>query len=431
MKKLLTLAILSLLSVKLLGALPVNTVYRDSIYRHIIKDGFSQLNCYFSYPQGNSQVIKAYENNGYELNRLNEFIQFVLTEPSSVYINKISITGYCSIEGSYAYNQQLSKDRVSGFINFINREYNLSELYPVEYKWEGEDWGMLRRLIAGSSAIPERYEMIQIIDEVRNPDEREMRLKILNGGRSYKKILDELFPLLRRVNIKVDYNVRQILNDPANGELGEVIDSILQQKNKRPPHVRPKRVKSVRGDEWWYPISFRTNLISWMGFTPDLKHRTFTPNLAAEFYLKDRWSVIASITYSYLNFNKDKQFWGVSGYSIEPRYQLNTSFTNNDSQELYIGGYVQYGDFDYCLDIKNTRRTNNYTGIYAQVGLSAGYHFQITPIWGIELGLRGGYQYSNTKTYEIEAPSYYLKNKLTKNKIKIDGLNLNVTYKFK
>ncbi|KAA6335514.1 hypothetical protein EZS27_016261 [termite gut metagenome] len=431
MKKLLTLAILSLLSVKLLGALPVNTAYRDSIYRHIIKDGFSQLNCYLSYPQGNSQVLKAYDNNGYELNRLDEFIRFVLTEPS-VYINKIFITGYCSIEGTYAYNQQLSKDRVTGFVNFVNREYNLSARYPVEVKWEGEDWNMLRRLVAGS-IIPERYEMIQIIDEVRNPDEREMRLRILNGGRPYKQIFDELYPLLRRVNIKVEYDVRQVLKDhPTNGELGEAIDSVLQQKDKQ-PFTKPSKVKreSSRDGKWWYPVSLRTNLISWLGFTPDLKHRSFTPNLAAEFYLKDRWSVIASITYSYLNFNKDKQFWGVSGYSIEPRYQLNTSFRNDDSQKLYIGGYIQYGDFDYCLDKKGTRRTDNYTGIYAQAGLSAGYHFQITPIWGIELGLRGGYQYSNTKIYELEEQPPYLKNKQEKNKIKIDGLNLNVTYKFK
>ncbi|KAA6323862.1 hypothetical protein EZS27_026747, partial [termite gut metagenome] len=415
-----------LLSVKLLGVSPVNTVYRDSIYRHIIKDGFYQLNCYLSYPQGSSQVLKTYDNNSYELNKLDEFIQFVLTEPS-VYVNKISITGYCSIEGTYSYNQQLSKDRVSGFINFVNREYNLSELYPVEFKWEGEDWNTLRRLLTGST-IPERYEVIQIIDEVRNPDEREMRLRVFNGGRPYKKIFDELFPLLRRVNIKVEYNARQILKDnPTNGELGEAIDSILQQKDKQPL----VNSKSPREAKWWYPVSLRTNVISWVGFTPDLKHRTFTPNLAAEFYLEDRWSIIASITYSYLNFTKNKQFWGVSGYSIEPRYQLTTSFSNNDPQRLYIGGYVQYGDFDYCLDIKSTKRTNNYTGIYAQAGLSLGYHFQITPVWGIELGLRGGYQYSKTKTYEIEAPQNYLKNKLTENKIKIDGLNLNVTYKFK
>jgi hypothetical protein len=56
---------------------------------------------------------------------------------------------------------------------------------------------------------------------------------------------------------------------------------------------------------------------------------------------------------------------------------------------------------------------------------------QITPVWGIDLGLRGGYQYSRTKIYDIESPQYFLKEKLTENKIRIDGLNLSVTYKFK
>jgi hypothetical protein len=160
--------------------------------------------------------------------------------------------------------------------------------------------------------------------------------------------------------------------------------------------------------------------------------------LAAEIYLNNDWSVVGSITYSYLNYDKDKQFWGVSAYSIEPRYWLNYSFEtpwNNGNDDgyngFYVGGYAQYGDFDYCLDVKGTRRTDNYTGIYVQAGISAGYHLQITPVWGIDLGLRGGYQYSQTKIYDIESPQYFLKERLTENKVRIDGLNLSATYKFK
>ncbi|KAA6323794.1 hypothetical protein EZS27_026809, partial [termite gut metagenome] len=104
---------------------------------------------------------------------------------------------------------------------------------------------------------------------------------------------------------------------------------------------------------------------------------------------------------------------------------------NKGYSRFYVGGYVQYGDFDYCLDVEKTKRTDNYTGIYAQVGLSAGYHLQITPVWGVDLGLRGGYQYSRTKIYDIESPQYFLKEKLTENKVRIDGLNLSVTYKFR
>ncbi|KAA6332847.1 hypothetical protein EZS27_018688 [termite gut metagenome] len=422
MNRLLTLAILSLLSVKLLAVMPIreNTAYRDSIYRQIIKEGGSQFNCYLSYLQGNSQVVRYIANNTQELDRLDEFIQKAVTE-SSIYISKIYITGYSSIEGTYLYNEQLSQKRIKDFINFVNREYNLCNLYPVESAGKGEDWETLRTLIAGSS-ISERNEMIQIINSVKNPDEREMRLRVLNGGRAYKKIYDEFYPLLRRVNIRVEYDMHRMIEDITDSDdvLGAKIDSLLQQKAER---------KKASGS-----ILFKTNLMSWVGITPDIKYRTFMPNVAAEIYLNDLWSVVGSITYSYWNYDKNKQFWGVSGYSIESRYWLNRSYDllwSDTELGLYIGGYVQGGDYDYCLDVKETRRTDNYTGIYAQAGLSMGYHLQINPVWGIEIGLRGGYQYSQTKIYDIQSPKYFLKDKLTENKLKVDGLNLSVTYKFR
>jgi hypothetical protein len=418
MNRLLTLAILSLLSVKLLAVLPTreSTAYRDSVYRQIIKEGGSQFNCYLSYLQGNSQVIKSFANNTHELDRLDEFIQEAITE-SSIYITKIYITGYCSIEGAYSFNQQLSQKRIKGFIDFLNKEYNLCNLYPVESAGKGEDWETLRTLIAGSF-ISERNEMVQIINNVNNPDEREMRLRILNGGRAYKKIYDEFYPLLRRVNIRVEYDIRKMIEDQriidSDGTLGTKIDSLLRQK--------AEKRKQERG---WrdYPIVFKTNLMSWAGVTPDFKHKTFMPNLAAEIYFNDLWSVVGAITYSYWNYDTNKQFWGVSGYSVESRYWLN--------EGLYFGGYVQVGDYDYCLDVENTRRTDNYTGIYAQAGLSVGWHWQVDAVWGIEVGLRGGYQHSQTEIYDIQSPKYYLKDKLTENKIRIDGLNVSVTYKFR
>jgi hypothetical protein len=445
MNKLLTLAILSLFSVQLLAVLPTRGIaYRDSVYRQIIKEGGSQIDCYLSYPQDKSQVIRYYADNARELDKLDKFIQGVLGESSSIYINKISITGYCSIEGTYAYNMQLSKERVKGFIDFVNKEYNLST-YPVEVDWKGEDWEVLRQLI-DKSAIPERFEMTQIIDKVYDIDEREMRLKILNGGQAYRKIYDDFFPLLRRVNVLVEYDVRQIIKDnqylaDEDDELGAKIDSLLRQKKenfKGKKKVSHKKENKGKKELQHFPIVIKTNVMSWAGLTPDLKLKTFMPNLAAEVYLTNNWSVTGSATYSYLNSSKDKQFRGVSGYSIEPRYWIDnfieTPWSNNTTKKynrLYIGGYAQYGDFDYCVDVSKTRRTDNYTGTYAQAGLSIGYHVQITPVWGVDLGLRGGYQYSQTKVYEIESPQYFFKEKLSEDKIKIDGLNLNVTYKFK
>jgi hypothetical protein len=368
--------------------------------------------------QGNSQVVKYISNNTQELDRLDEFIQKAITEPS-IYITKISITGYCSVEGSYSFNEQLSQRRTKDFIDYINREYNLfhNSHYPVVSLGKGEDWETLRTLIVGSS-IAERNEMVQIINKVNNPDEREMRLKILNEGRAYKKIYDEFYPLLRRVNIRVEYNVNKMIEDQRNGSGTKAIPT---QKKKK-----------GWGDS---SIDFKTNLLSWGGITPDLKYRAVMPNIAAEIYFSDFWSVVGSVTYSYWNYDNNKQFWGVSGYSIESRYWVNR-FSNllgidNANKGIYVGGYIQGGDFDHCVDVKETNRTDNYTGTYAQIGLSVGYSLQISPVWGIEAGLRGGYQHTRTKTYDIQSPNYFLKDKFSENKMQFDGLNLSVTYKFR
>jgi hypothetical protein len=274
-------------------------------------------------------------------------------------------------------------------------------------------------LIAGSS-ISERDEMVQLINRVNNLDEREMRLKILNGGRAYKKIYDEFYPLLRRVNIRVEYDIRKMIEDQR---VTDIIDTGTIA-------IPPQTKKGWRD----YSIDFKTNLMSWGGITPDLKYRTIMPNIAAEIYFNDFWSVVGSITYSYWNYDNNNQFWGVSGYSIESRHWMNrfSNFLGSDNNKgLYVGGYVQLGDYDRCVDVAGTNRTDNYTGTYAQIGLSIGYRLQINPIWGIEAGLRGGYQHSQTKIYDIQSPKYFLKDKLTEDKVKIDGLNLSLTYRFR
>lgn len=41
---------------------------------------------------------------------------------------------------------------------------------------------------------------------------------------------------------------------------------------------------------------------------------------------------------------KNKEFWGISGYSLEPRFWL---AGNNRYRWFYVGIYAQTGDFDH------------------------------------------------------------------------------------
>lgn len=91
-------------------------------------------------------------------------------------------------------------------------------------------------------------------------------------------------------------------------------------------------------------FSLKTNLADWSGLTAEGRLGAFRPNLALELHFARRWSVMASAAYSDWKGGRDHRFWGVSGYSLEPRLWLKG---DGRYRWFYLGVYGQSGDFDY------------------------------------------------------------------------------------
>lgn len=471
-----------------------NRLYRDSTYRRVIKDGTSKLSCYLSYPQGNHQVLPNYGNNTNELNKLNQFIRSALSD-TLIYVRQIRLTGYCSIEGSFTVNEQLAKNRVNGFLSYLNMEYGLSRRYRVDTDWVAEDWDKLRELVA-LSHLPERDEVLQIIDKVPVFKGREKLLMDLNGGQPYRAMLAELFPLLRRVEITVEYDLHRIIEERYQRKLteaefrqilaqeraaaeaeelrladqarAEVRAQVQAEKTARQQAAIEKARKeeeariaeerrleaakerealeSARLEELrkqrdakralyhermkLVPIvGIKTNAVEWAGITPEFEYKTFMPNLAVEVFFLDKWSAQATAKYAYWDYDGGKQFWGVSGYSVEPRFW---PFSGEGLYRwLYIGVYGQFGDFDVrAIEGDAKAATTNYTGTYWHGGLSLGCYIPLLRHFGLEIGARGGYQSANAKVYDIEPPYNYFNHKETKNRFGLTGLNVSLSYRF-
>ncbi|MCS2668441.1 DUF3575 domain-containing protein [Bacteroides fragilis] len=132
-------------------------------------------------------------------------------------------------------------------------------------------------------------------------------------------------------------------------------------------------------------FSLKTNLADWSGLTAEGRLGAFRPNLALELHFARRWSVMASAAYSDWKGGRDHRFWGVSGYSLEPRLWLKG---DGRYRWFYLGVYGQSGDFDYrpspAGDTDATGRSR--TGRYRHAGLSAGVYVPPVP----SLGHRGG-----------------------------------------
>lgn len=169
-------------------------------------------------------------------------------------------------------------------------------------------------------------------------------------------------------------------------------------------------------------VAVKTNVLYWTGVMPDLKHYSFLPNLEVEWFFKPRWSVTFSGAYSKWRVRSDK-FFGVSSWSIEPRFWLG----RYGKTEVFVGAYAQAGDFDnQDLHIDDYGNTGDFYG----GGLSLGVYIPLGKQWGAELGFRTGYEYTETDIYNYESQQYILDYSMTRNRWKITGINASVSYRF-
>ncbi len=390
--------------------------YRDSLRSYIFDNGFAEVNCYLSYPIGDSLVDPDFGNNSSELSVLHRFLRYAL-EDTLVCVQAVTITGYSSIDGSYKVNERLALSRATRFLKYLDADYHISEKYPVEANGMGADWEKFRELIAASD-YSWKEDALRIIDGTGTNEWKKMQIAYLGGGDGHKKMY-ELYPQLRRVEIKIAYDVQCMkgkLHRSGLPELGNFGIPVLKLKamNKLPLKKRPPL----------YPVfALSTNLVPASGvavYNNRFHYRTPMPNLSAEFFFARRWSVLASGTYSYWKFGKERHFWGVSAYSAEPRFWFRG---DRHYRGLYIGAFGQAGDFDI-------QYKNNDTGRYWQAGLSAGYYLPLSRHWGLGIGLRGGYEYAEKKGYSIDPPHNYYDGTQYVRRWGLKGVEFSIGYRF-
>lgn len=169
-------------------------------------------------------------------------------------------------------------------------------------------------------------------------------------------------------------------------------------------------------------IAIKTNLLYWSGVMPNFKHYSFLPNLEVEWFIKGNWSIVFNGAYSKWGAGNDK-FFGVSSWSLEPRYWLG-KFKYID---VYTGVYLQAGDYDnQNLHIDEFGNTGTFYG----AGLSVGAYIPLKKQWGIEIGFRTGYEHIRTDFYSQESQYYYRDYTKDKNRWRITGINASISYRF-
>lgn len=113
-------------------------------------------------------------------------------------VDKIEIAGYASPEGRRSFNNWLGQNRAKALIDYIieNRpQYNLT---PDHFRLRNgeENWPGLRRLVLAST-IAEKDQVVEIIDMDLPDEEKKLKIKAMDKGKVWKKMLNEIYPHLR------------------------------------------------------------------------------------------------------------------------------------------------------------------------------------------------------------------------------------------
>lgn len=153
-----------------------------------------------------ADILVDYKNNFVPIKRADDLMHEVKSIEGA-YITSVEVKGYASPEASVAHNKDLSNRRANAFADYIARKHDLPR-NVMKVKGEGEDWDGLKTQVE-SSSLQHKSQILDIIATVSNPDERDAPLKKMDGGKVYRTLLNDYYPQLRRIEMNIDYEVKE------------------------------------------------------------------------------------------------------------------------------------------------------------------------------------------------------------------------------
>lgn len=184
-----------------------------------VKERTATATIRITYPVNRWEILPDLGKNAGELSRIERIFAPMTSDTGTYAVQDVRITGYASPEGTYDHNMMLSENRARSMRDYLRERYGFPA-GKVVAQGGGEDWKGLYSAVEKSD-MPERDEILAIIDGYDVFDGREKALMELRGGAPYKHMLHTLFPSLRRMEMEMAYRVRAFGPDEA----GDLIDS--------------------------------------------------------------------------------------------------------------------------------------------------------------------------------------------------------------
>lgn len=154
---------------------------------------------------GKSAIEPNFKNNAMELQKILTTINAV-RDNKDAKVKKIELKGYASPDGPYATNVRLAESRTVALKDYVRAQYAFPEnLYvtstgPI-------DWDGLIKTVSESS-LSDKDEIVEFLKSGYPVEKRNDQLRKLFPS-SYRYLLENVYPPMRRTDYVVDYEVRK------------------------------------------------------------------------------------------------------------------------------------------------------------------------------------------------------------------------------
>jgi len=161
------------------------------------------------------KILYNYKNNAQVLDEVDRIINEIRND-ANLTITEFSITGYASPEGVPQHNMKLSENRARSFVSYLMDKYTINAAM-IKTDWKGEDWDGLRKVVE-DLRLDNKEQILDVLSET-DVMTRKSKLKQLNGGETYRMLLKEYYPPLRRNEYTIAYIAKPFSIDEAKATI--------------------------------------------------------------------------------------------------------------------------------------------------------------------------------------------------------------------
>lgn len=362
----------------------------------VAKDTIESARVYFQFNQ--DEIVPGYMDNNKAFFMLDSLFANTLeiAQPDS-----LVITSLVSSEGSIKFNTWLAERRAVAVKDYLNHRYPQLHTRFVLCRKE-VDWLDIYDLVVRDQAVPNREEVLQLIEYHRaEPEKCRRMLQYLNGQKPYRYIMKHLLPYLYRTEIRVKWSYVDLVAPLS--KMKPASFSVASNEKQMIPLALPMQKTAVgpfRCVASSYPktvLAIKNNLLY------DL---ALAPNLELEIPVGKRWSLNTEFKCPWwVNDERDYCYQLLSG-GIESRLWLGKRHTQNILIGHFLGLYAEGGKYDFLFKGSEEGRQGKY---YVAAGLSYGYTKRIARHFAFEFSLGAGYLRTDYHVYTLDEGKMFWK----------------------